>query len=110
MDERSPAQLSAAEAARQIASGVLTSEELVQACLERIRAVEPQVQAWTFLDEEHALKQARAADEHKRSGLAIGALHGVPVGVKDIIDTGDMPTENGTVLHKGRTPSTDAAV
>jgi Asp-tRNA(Asn)/Glu-tRNA(Gln) amidotransferase A subunit family amidase len=102
--------LSAADAAQQVREGKLTSEELVQACLERIRALEPKVQAWTFLDEEHALAQARAADERKRSGEPIGALHGVPVGVKDIIDTADMPTENGTVLHKGRTPRGDAAV
>jgi len=103
-------ELSAAEAARRIAAGSLSSEELVQGCLERIRALEPTVQAWTFLDEEHALKQARAADEHRRSGSPIGALHGVPVGLKDIIDTADMPTENGCALHKGRAPRVDAAV
>jgi Asp-tRNA(Asn)/Glu-tRNA(Gln) amidotransferase A subunit family amidase len=101
---------SATEAAQQIREGGLTSEELVQSCLERIRSLEPKVQAWTFLDEEHALAQARAADERKRNGEPIGPLHGVPVGVKDIIDTGDMPTENGTVLHQGRTPREDAAV
>jgi Asp-tRNA(Asn)/Glu-tRNA(Gln) amidotransferase A subunit family amidase len=104
------AELSAADAARRISEGLLTSEELVQACLERIRMTEPQVQAWTYLDEEHALAQARAADERKRSGEPIGPLHGVPVGVKDIFDTADMPTENGTVLHKGRMPRYDAAV
>src|SRR5687768_15693501 len=102
--------LSAADAARQIREGQLTSEELVQACLERIRDLEPKVQAWTFLDEEHALGQARALDGRKRNGEPIGPLHGVPVGVKDIIDTGDMPTQNGTVLHQGRTPREDAAV
>jgi Asp-tRNA(Asn)/Glu-tRNA(Gln) amidotransferase A subunit family amidase len=101
--------LSAADAAQQIRDGKLTSQELVQACLERIRALEPKVQAWVFLDEEHALAQARAADERKRSGQPIGPLHGVPVGVKDIFDTADMPTENGTVLHQGRTPRRDAA-
>src|SRR6266850_467439 len=105
-----PALLSASEAAQQIRDGILTSEELVQSCLERIRALEPKVQAWAFLDEEHALAQARAADERKRSGEPVGPLHGVPVGLKDIIDTGDMPTENGTVLHQGRTPRHDAAV
>src|SRR5687768_12306026 len=108
-DERSLT-LPAADAARQIREGTLTSEELVQACLERIRDLEPKVQAWTFLDEEHALGQARALDGRKRNGEPIGPLHGVPVGVKDIIDTGDMPTENGTVLHQGRTPREDAAV
>ena len=102
--------LSAAEAARRIAAGALSAEELVRGCLERIRAREPQVQAWTFLDEEHALRQARAADELRRSGRPIGALHGVPVGLKDIIDTADMPTENGCALHRGRAPREDAAV
>ena len=108
-DERSLA-LSAADAAREIREGRLTSEELVQACLERIRALEPKVQAWQFLDEEHALAQARALDERKRNGEVLGALHGVPVGLKDIIDTADMPTENGTAVHRGRTPREDAAV
>ena len=102
--------LSAAQAARQIRDGKLTSEELVQTCLERIRELEPKVQAWTFLDEEHALAQARALDQRKRNGEPLGALHGVPVGLKDIIDTADMPTENGTAVYKGRTPRDDAAV
>jgi Asp-tRNA(Asn)/Glu-tRNA(Gln) amidotransferase A subunit family amidase len=103
------ASLSASEAARRIREGVLSSQELVGACLEAIRALEPKVQAWAFLDEEHTLAQARAADERKAMGEPIGPLHGVPVGVKDIFDTADMPTENGTVLHKGRTPRYDAA-
>jgi len=102
--------LSATDAARMIREGTRSSEDLVGACLERIRELEPKVQAWTFLDEEHALDQARAADELRRSGEAVGPLCGVPVGIKDIIDTGDMPTENGTVLHAGRTPREDAAV
>jgi Asp-tRNA(Asn)/Glu-tRNA(Gln) amidotransferase A subunit family amidase len=102
--------LGAVEAARRIREGMLTSEELVQACLERIREVEPTVKAWTFLDESHALAQARMADDQRRTGQPVGALHGVPVGIKDIIDTADMPTENGTVLHKGRAPRHDAAV
>jgi len=110
MDEKSPASLTASEAAHQMQTGLLTSEELVQACLERIRQVEPTVQAWTFLDEAHALTQAKAADERRRSGVPAGVLNGLPVGIKDIIDTADMPTENGCALHKGRTPREDAAV
>src|SRR5205809_539703 len=110
MRDEQPAQLTASEAAQRINRGVLSSEELVQSCLECIRALEPTVQAWQFLDESHALAQARAADERRRSGQAVGALNGIPVGIKDIIDTADMPTENGTVLHKGRTPRSDAAV
>ncbi len=89
---------------------VLTSVELVQACLARVREVDGQVQAWTFLDPECALAQARAADEDRMSGHPTGALHGVPVGLKDIIDTVDMPTGNGSVLHARRTPSHDASV
>src|SRR5512134_1992065 len=102
--------LSAADAARAIAEGVVSSEQLVEACLARIRAAEPEVQAWQFLEPEHALAQARARDSDRRAGRACGPLHGVPVGIKDIIDTADMPTEDGTVLHAGRTPDRDAAV
>jgi len=102
--------LSACDAARAIRDGAISSEQLVEACLARIREAEPQVQAWQFLDPEHALAQARARDEGHRAGAPQGALHGVPVGIKDIIDTADMPTEDGTVLHAGRTPARDASV
>jgi Asp-tRNA(Asn)/Glu-tRNA(Gln) amidotransferase A subunit family amidase len=102
--------ISAVDGARLIREGVISSEQLVQACLERVREVDGEVQAWAFLDPDHALAQARAADEHRLSGQPIGPLHGVPVGIKDIIDTADMPTENGSVLHAGRTPSRDASV
>jgi len=102
--------LGASEAGGLIRDGVVTSVEVVEACLARVREVDGQVQAWTFLDPDYALAQARAADEYRLSGQPIGALHGVPVGLKDIIDTADMPTENGSVLHAGRTPSRDASV
>jgi Asp-tRNA(Asn)/Glu-tRNA(Gln) amidotransferase A subunit family amidase len=102
--------LSASEAARLIRDGVISSEQFVEACLARIREVDGQVQAWTFLDPDHALAQARAADEWRLQGRPVGPLHGVPVGIKDIFDTADMPTENGSVLYAGRTPSRDAAV
>jgi Asp-tRNA(Asn)/Glu-tRNA(Gln) amidotransferase A subunit family amidase len=109
MAAESSAGLTAADAARRIREGQLSAEELVESCLERIRATEDSVRAWQFLDEELARSQARAADELRRSGKAVGPLNGVPVGIKDIFDTGDMPTENGTSLHKGRTPRKDAA-
>ncbi len=103
-------ELSATEAAELIRAGRVSSVELVERCLGRIRDTEPQVEAWIYLDPEYALAQAKAADEWRQSGRPVGGLHGVPVGLKDIIDTGDMPTENGSVLHAGRTPSRDAAV
>jgi Asp-tRNA(Asn)/Glu-tRNA(Gln) amidotransferase A subunit family amidase len=82
----------------------------MQACLARVKEVDTRVQAWAFLDQEHALAQARARDLDRSEGRALGPLHGIPVGIKDIIDTCDMPTEDGTVLHAGRTPAKDAAV
>ncbi len=101
-------EMSAAEAAAAIQAGETTSEELVQACLDRIATLEDTVGAWAHLDPEYALQQARDADLHRRSGMSVGPLHGVPVGVKDIFDTRDMPTEDGTALHAGRTPAYDA--
>jgi Asp-tRNA(Asn)/Glu-tRNA(Gln) amidotransferase A subunit family amidase len=110
MDLRNLHLLSATEAGRLIHDGVISSEQLVEACLARIRDVDPQVQAWAFLDADYALKQARAADALRLEGKPIGPLHGVPVGIKDIFDTADMPTENGSVIYTGRTPSRDATV
>jgi Asp-tRNA(Asn)/Glu-tRNA(Gln) amidotransferase A subunit family amidase len=102
--------LSAHQAAAEIRRGAATSEQLVAACLKQIEIREPELQAWTFLDPAYALAQARAADQRQAAGFALGPLHGVPVGLKDIIDTADMPTENGTVLHSGRCPGADAAL
>ncbi len=103
-------EMTASAAAAAIRSGELSSEQLVQACLDRIAQTEDRIGAWTYLDPLHALEQARAADRRQRSGAALGALHGIPVGIKDIFDTADMPTENGTVLHAGRRPTEDATV
>jgi Asp-tRNA(Asn)/Glu-tRNA(Gln) amidotransferase A subunit family amidase len=106
--EMDPTLLSAVEASEAISKGRITSEELVSACLDRIAALEERVGAWAHLDPGHALTQAREADLARREGRALGPLHGVPVGVKDIFDTKDMPTEDGTVLHAGRRPKEDA--
>ena len=110
MEEMNPAQMSALRAAQAIREGELTSEELVGACLARIAECEEQIGAWEHLDEEFALRQAREADLARREGKALGPLHGVPVGIKDVIDTADLPTENGSPLHAGRRPAEDAAV
>jgi Asp-tRNA(Asn)/Glu-tRNA(Gln) amidotransferase A subunit family amidase len=101
--------LSLAQAAGDVREGRITSVELVTDCLKRIEEIDPKVQAWTFLDRDHAMRQAEAADDHRRHGRATGPLHGVPVGIKDIFDTGDMPTELGSPLWAGRTPRRDAA-
>lgn len=102
--------LSASDAARLIRDGVVSAEQLVEACLARVHEADGEVQAWAFLDPEYALAQARAADAWRLEGRPTGPLHGVPVGVKDIFDTADMPTENGSALDAGRTPSRDATV
>ena len=100
--------LSAMDAARAIREGSIDAEQLTESCLARVREVDEAVQAWAFLDPEHALVQARARDADRREGRYIGPLHGIPVGIKDIFDTGDMPTEDGSPLHAGRTPAHDA--
>jgi len=113
MDRFNPASshlLSATDAHALVKKGLLTSCELVEACLARIDELEPTIGAWAHLDREVALQQARAADEFRKSGLPVGALHGLPIGIKDIIDTADYPTERGTVLHQGRQPERDATL
>ena len=103
-------ELSAGEALDALRAGAISAEMLVQACLGRIRAVDADVEAWAFLYSQYALAQARALDQARAAGRPMGALHGIPVGIKDIIDTFDMPTEDGTVLHAGRMPARDAAM
>jgi Asp-tRNA(Asn)/Glu-tRNA(Gln) amidotransferase A subunit family amidase len=97
------------EAVADIREGRISSVELVTACLDRVAEVDGDIQAWTFLDRDHALKQAEALDLHRAQGKPVGPLHGVPVGIKDIFDTGDMPTEFGSPIWAGRTPRRDAA-
>jgi Asp-tRNA(Asn)/Glu-tRNA(Gln) amidotransferase A subunit family amidase len=101
--------LTAMQAAADIARGAMSAEDYTGACLERIAAVESEVQAFAHLDPEHALTQARALDRHKADGGRIGPLHGVPVGIKDIFDTTDYPTECGSPILAGRRPEADAA-
>lgn len=102
--------LTASETARLIADGALSSEDHVRACLARIEDTEPEVQAWAHLDPDFALEQARDADTQRMRGLPCGPLHGVAVGIKDIIDVRGLPTEDGSLLHAGRMPRRDATV
>lgn len=110
MNKPMPNTLSATEAARKIRQGLLSSVDLVKACLARIEATDPQLKAWAFLNPDHALAQAAELDAIRRAGFPIGPLHGVPVGLKDIIDTRDFPTERGSPAFAGRQPSEDAAL
>jgi Asp-tRNA(Asn)/Glu-tRNA(Gln) amidotransferase A subunit family amidase len=96
--------LSASEAAARLEGGILTAEMLVRDCLDRAQA-RSEVKAWVWLDPELALAQARAADRAGRPGV----LKGVPVGVKDVIDTYDMPTQHGSPIYHGNRPFADAA-
>lgn len=97
--------LTASEAARRIAAGEITSEALVFDCLSRIDAHDGTLGAWIYIDREHALAQARACDA---ADAPVGLLHGVPVGVKDVLDTRDMPTEYGSEIYSGHRPDTDS--
>jgi Asp-tRNA(Asn)/Glu-tRNA(Gln) amidotransferase A subunit family amidase len=97
-------ELSVAQAARAIAQGRLTSRRLVEACLERIDAREGNVGAWEFLDKSLALAQANQCD----NSASKGPLHGVPVGIKDIIQTADMPTGYGSPIYRDNHTGVDA--
>jgi Asp-tRNA(Asn)/Glu-tRNA(Gln) amidotransferase A subunit family amidase len=100
--------LTITDAAAHIRQGRITARELVVDCIKRIDEVDADVQAWAFFDRDHALRQADALDEQRRHGAATGPLHGVPIGIKDIFDTTDMPTEFGSPLWSGRTARSDA--
>ncbi|MCJ8142569.1 amidase [Ancylobacter sp. A5.8] len=97
--------LGALEARRRIADGSLTAERLVSACLERIEAREPEVEAWEHVDAAGALARARQLD----AGPSAGLLHGLPFGVKDILDTFDQPSAYGSPIYSGHRPPWDSS-
>jgi Asp-tRNA(Asn)/Glu-tRNA(Gln) amidotransferase A subunit family amidase len=105
MNDAGPNWLTAAAAAADIREGKLSVEALAAACLDRIAARDPAVRAWTWVDREAVLRQAREMDQKP----ARGKLYGVPIGVKDVIDTADMPTQHNSPLFAGHRPSLDAA-
>ena len=105
---RPPNELDASEALAAMASGLLSAEALTRACLDRIAARDSVVRAFAHLDPERALAEARSRDR-ARDAASGGRLNGLPIGVKDIIDTHDMPTSCGSPIHAGHRPSGDAA-
>lgn len=101
--------LTAAAAAQAIARGQITSEALVAACLDHIDLRDGKVRAWAYLNPAQALAEARARDREMKKSGPRGPLHGVPIAVKDVIDTADMPTQMGSDIYEGWQPRTDAA-
>jgi Asp-tRNA(Asn)/Glu-tRNA(Gln) amidotransferase A subunit family amidase len=97
--------LSATEIAAQTNKGALLCEDVARACLARIQAREPIVQAWSFFDHDLILRQARVLDARAQEA----PLRGVPVGVKDVIETSDMPTEMGSPIYRGYRTKSDAS-
>jgi Asp-tRNA(Asn)/Glu-tRNA(Gln) amidotransferase A subunit family amidase len=110
MSDVESAGLSAIEAAERIAGGDMSAQDYIGACLQRIEEVDDKVHAFVHLDPKEALAQAKALDERRRNGKPLGALHGVPVAIKDIFDTADYKTECGSPLLKGRQPMRDCTV
>lgn len=104
-----PSTMTATEAVAALQSRVLTSEALVTACLDRIKTRDSDVEAWSYLDHQGALEQARKAD-NAGSFHASRPLSGIPVAIKDIIDTANMPTEYGSAVFKGPRPTGDAGI
>jgi len=100
-----PLSLSVRDAAQEIAAGRLSAEAFAAACLDRIAAREPVVGAWHYLDRDAALAAARRRDREPPQG----PLHGIPIAVKDLIDTADMPTGYGSPIYEGHRPAADAA-
>jgi aspartyl-tRNA(Asn)/glutamyl-tRNA(Gln) amidotransferase subunit A len=106
---KNPGQLR--ELAAQIANKSLTSVDLVQRCLDRIADVDGEVQAWIKVDGERALREAHQCDREAQQGQWRGPLHGIPVGVKDVIDVAGLPTLCGSKSRVGRpNPTADAEI
>ena len=102
---QSPESMTALSAVTAIEHGALTCEALARACLARIAAREPIVRAWRELDPQRLLARARELDR----GPRIGLLHGLPVAIKDIIATADLPTRHGSPIYANDVPVVDAA-
>src|ERR1700752_344916 len=108
--DRSLTRLSAAEAIKHLQRGDFTVQELLDACFEQIERLNPAIHAWVFLDRESAIQSASQIQKKIDAGLAVGKLVGVPVGVKDIFNTADMPTQMGSPIWNGFQAGNDARV
>ncbi len=97
--------LTATQMLQRLRAGTTTIERLVRACLARIEARDPEVLAWSYIDPDTAIRTAREMDKRPDKG----PLHGLPIALKDIFDTFDMPTQHNSPIYVGSRPSTDAA-
>ena len=104
------ADLGAFEARARMERGEIRAADFIEAQLGRIAAKDPAIEAFAFFDPALPRAAAKNCDDYRASGRPIGALHGLSVGLKDIIDTADMPTENGTPIDAGRRPGKDAVI
>ena len=102
--------LSLEQLAAKIKDAQLSSVEVCEKYIERINKFEKDVKAWAHIDKKVLLEKAAEADEYRKSGKPVGPLHGVPIAVKDIIGTVDMPTECGTVIKKEKSFSQNAEI
>ena len=98
------------ELSAKIKDSQLTSVEICKKYIERIKEFEKDVKAWAHFDKKLLLEKAAEADDYRRSGKPLGPLHGIPVALKDIVGTVDMPTECGTVIRKGKSYSQNAEI
>ena len=98
------------ELAAKIKDAQISSVEICERYIERINKFEKDIKAWAYFDKKVLLEKASEADDHRKSGKPLGPLHGIPVAVKDIIGTVDMPTECGTVIRKGKSYSQNAEI
>ena len=103
-------ELKVEELSTKIKDSQLTSVEICKKYIERINEFEKDVKAWVHFDKKLLLEKAAEADEYRRSGKPTGPLHGIPIALKDIIGTIDMPTECGTIIRKGKSYSQNAEI
>src|ERR1700676_4702177 len=97
--------LTAATISAKLLDGEITGEQLARACLARIAARQADVRAWSYVDPDVVIRQARELDKLPSRGT----LHGIPFGIKDIYNTADMPTQHNSPIYTGHRPNIDAA-
>jgi len=102
--------LSVIELSNKLKKGENKSEELVKSYIEQINKKDKQIEAWEFFEPDLAISQAKKLDADRQAGKVQGDLHGIPVGIKDIFDTEDMPTLDGSEAHKKNPSLNDCTV